>query len=231
VIALLLSAPAQTLPPTLTCLQLNGLPVYSAPPERRYLGFLGSAAARDSIFNRNGPYGSPVGGESIRDRFSPFGSVLSPQSVRSFFASAPPQLPPKIPVSVNPLNVFAVSLSELGACRFTALAVLSGEDDRDGDGVRDAEDAFPLNPQEALDTDGDGIGNREDRDDDNDGLADSEEEAQGTDPRNADSDGDGFWDGDEVAWDTNPLDVRSSPIDTRASMLPIWIRALMDKKK
>ena len=140
-------------------------------------------------------------------------------------------MPPNIPVSVNPLNVFAVSLAELDACRFTALAVRSGEGDTDGDGVPDEEDAFPLNPQEAFDTDGDGIGDREDRDDDNDGLADSEEEAKGTDPRNADSDGDGYWDGDEVAWDSDPLDARSSPIDARASMLPIWIRALMDKKK
>ena len=37
--------------------------------------------------------------------------------------------------------------------------------DSDGDGVPDAEDAFPLNPTEWADTDGDGIGNNADADD------------------------------------------------------------------
>ncbi len=37
--------------------------------------------------------------------------------------------------------------------------------DTDGDGVSDAEDAFPLNPTEWADTDGDGIGNNADPDD------------------------------------------------------------------
>ena len=36
--------------------------------------------------------------------------------------------------------------------------------------MADEDDAFPNDPNEALDTDGDGIGNNADRDDDGDGY-------------------------------------------------------------
>ena len=45
--------------------------------------------------------------------------------------------------------------------------------DDDNDGISDAVDAFPLNPAESVDTDGDGIGNNADTDDDGDGILDS----------------------------------------------------------
>ena len=45
--------------------------------------------------------------------------------------------------------------------------------DTDGDGSPDADDAFPSDINEYLDTDGDGIGNNEDTDDDGDGYADA----------------------------------------------------------
>lgn len=78
--------------------------------------------------------------------------------------------------------------------------------DTDGDGVPDVDDAFPLDPTEWLDTDGDGIGNNRDTDDDGDGLSDVDELARGTDPLNADTDGDGLSDGDEVnVHGTDPL--------------------------
>ncbi len=48
--------------------------------------------------------------------------------------------------------------------------------DTDGDGVPDDEDAFPLDPGEWLDTDGDGIGNNADDDDDNDGVPDAQDD-------------------------------------------------------
>ena len=38
--------------------------------------------------------------------------------------------------------------------------------------MADEDDAFPNDPNEALDTDGDGIGNNADRDDDGDGYFD-----------------------------------------------------------
>ena len=71
--------------------------------------------------------------------------------------------------------------------------------DTDGDGVNDADDGLPLNPNETEDTDGDGVGNNADTDDDNDGLSDQDETANNTDPENPDCDGDGLLDGDEIA--------------------------------
>ena len=47
--------------------------------------------------------------------------------------------------------------------------------DSDDDTVRDGSDAFPLNPNESRDTDGDGIGDNADTDDDNDGVSDTQE--------------------------------------------------------
>ncbi len=58
--------------------------------------------------------------------------------------------------------------------------------DLDGDGVDRAKsvpwDAFPLDPKEWKDTDGDGIGDNADTDDDNDGFSDTEEKKHRTDP-------------------------------------------------
>ncbi len=105
--------------------------------------------------------------------------------------------------------------------------------DGDGDGVPDTEDAFPLDPTEWLDSDGDGTGNNADTDDDNDGVPDTadafpldptkwlddevvqdsdkdglsnidEENIYSTNPNLIDSDFDGVNDGDEVALKTNP---------------------------
>ena len=47
--------------------------------------------------------------------------------------------------------------------------------DDDSDGVSNANDAFPQDPDESVDTDGDGIGNNADTDDDNDGVADTDD--------------------------------------------------------
>jgi len=74
--------------------------------------------------------------------------------------------------------------------------------DTDGDGSSDKVDIFPLNKDEYLDSDNDGIGNNADPDDDNDGLTDIEEDINGTDPLKADTDGDGVNDKE----DNYPLD-------------------------
>lgn len=64
--------------------------------------------------------------------------------------------------------------------------------DADGDGYPDATDAFPNDPTEWLDTDGDGIGNNADTDDDNDGVPDASD-AFPLDPTEwLDTDGDGI---------------------------------------
>ena len=78
--------------------------------------------------------------------------------------------------------------------------------DDDSDGIPNALDAFPDDPAEIVDTDGDQIGDRADTDDDNDGLTDIEESALGTDPKVADSDGDSVIDG----LDPFPMDYTSS---------------------
>ena len=49
----------------------------------------------------------------------------------------------------------------------------TGDRDDDNDGVSNANDAFPQDPGESVDTDGDGIGNNADTDDDNDGVSDT----------------------------------------------------------
>ena len=59
--------------------------------------------------------------------------------------------------------------------------------DLDNDGTPDAEDAFPSNPLESSDFDGDMIGDNQDPDDDNDGVLDDAEINAGTDPFDASS--------------------------------------------
>lgn len=62
----------------------------------------------------------------------------------------------------------------------------NGEPDWDGDGVPNASsvpwDAFPHDPKEWRDTDGDGVGDNADSDADGDGYSNEEEKAAGTDP-------------------------------------------------
>ena len=59
--------------------------------------------------------------------------------------------------------------------------------DNDNDGIPDASDAFPNNPNESVDTDNDGIGNNADPDDDDDGFSDIAELAANTDPLDSNS--------------------------------------------
>lgn len=77
--------------------------------------------------------------------------------------------------------------------------------DTDGDGVSDKNDIFPLDTDETLDNDEDGIGDNADEDDDNDGLSDIQEQELGTDPLNPDTDEDGMSDKDEVDQNLDPL--------------------------
>ncbi|MBW2263054.1 MAG: VCBS repeat-containing protein [Deltaproteobacteria bacterium] len=77
-----------------------------------------------------------------------------------------------------------------------------GPSDRDGDTVPDDEDAFPDDPAEWLDTDGDGTGDNADTDDDGDTIPDDEEAVHGDDCRISssilvDTDGDGIDDPDD----------------------------------
>ncbi|MFO7618756.1 MAG: Ig-like domain-containing protein [Thermoplasmata archaeon] len=66
------------------------------------------------------------------------------------------------------------------------------EKDSDEDGVPDSNDAFPQNPNEWLDTDGNGIGNNADPDDDGDGVPDTEDAFPLNPAESLDTDGDGI---------------------------------------
>ncbi|MCL1099675.1 thrombospondin type 3 repeat-containing protein, partial [Shewanella gelidii] len=65
------------------------------------------------------------------------------------------------------------------------------DQDDDNDGVIDTEDAFPLNPQETADMDGDGIGNNSDPDIDGDDVANDEDLFPLNSDETIDTDGDG----------------------------------------
>ena len=62
---------------------------------------------------------------------------------------------------------------------------ITGREDADFDGVPDIEDAFPTDPNEFNDLDGDGIGNNADTDDDGNGIPDNQEDALAIIPRTA----------------------------------------------
>jgi hypothetical protein len=94
--------------------------------------------------------------------------------------------------------------------------------DADSDGVLDAADAFPLDPTESVDTDGDGTGNNADLDDDQDGVADAADAFPLDPTESVDTDGDGTGnnadldddqDGVADAADAFPLDPTES-VDT-----------------
>ena len=96
--------------------------------------------------------------------------------------------------------------------------------DSDGDGVDDASDPFPNDPNESVDTDGDGIGNNADTDDDGDGVPDVNDVFPLDASESLDTDGDGIGnnadtddDGDGVSDDEDafPLD-NSEWVDTDA---------------
>jgi hypothetical protein len=97
------------------------------------------------------------------------------------------------------------------------------EGDADGDGVQNALDAFPGDPNESQDTDGDGIGNNGDPEDDGDGMPDAWEQRFGLDPlsaadADADPDGDGLSNADEYRAGTRP-DTADSDADRVADNL------------
>lgn len=68
------------------------------------------------------------------------------------------------------------------------------DSDSDSDGVVDADDAFPFDASEILDTDSDGTGNNADTDDDGDGVIDSDDDFPLDATESLDSDGDGVGD-------------------------------------
>ncbi|UOG90787.1 MAG: carboxypeptidase regulatory-like domain-containing protein [Candidatus Thiothrix sulfatifontis] len=94
--------------------------------------------------------------------------------------------------------------------------------DTDGDGYPDDKDAFPNDPKEWLDTDGNGIGNNADPDDDNDGMPDTWEAQHGFDSLNStdatqDADKDSFTNKQEYDAGTDPNNAKSYPVTATIS--------------
>lgn len=97
--------------------------------------------------------------------------------------------------------------------------------DSDSDGVNDASDAFPRDPEETRDNDSDGVGDNEDTDDDNDGYSDEDELFAGTDPEDEedvppDNDGDLISDATDPDDDNDgvPDDEDAFPFDDAESV-------------
>ena len=85
----------------------------------------------------------------------------------------------------------ADALTTLNATRFQVANFAEAKPDSDEDGFIDPIDAFPNDPTEVRDSDGDGTGDNADPDDDNDGVADSGDLFPFDPAEWADSDGDG----------------------------------------
>lgn len=79
---------------------------------------------------------------------------------------------------------FQISMASFSQNPFTQISVLR---DSDEDGVADQYDAFPQDPSEWEDSDGDKIGNNADLDDDNDGISDLFEMTYDLDPLSNDA--------------------------------------------
>ncbi len=80
--------------------------------------------------------------------------------------------------------------------------------DDDQDGVPDDRDAFPLDPHEWADRDGDWIGDNLDADDDGDGTPDDENNNGTPDCEELDFDGDGVDRAGAIPWDAFPLNAK-----------------------
>jgi len=84
--------------------------------------------------------------------------------------------------------------------------------DYDGDGVVNADDAFPFDATEWLDADGDGTGDNADLDDDDDGTPDANDPFPLDPTEWADSDGDGVGDNGD-AFPSNPAEWTDTDAD------------------
>lgn len=95
-------------------------------------------------------------------------------------------------------RVFSLFEDNLRGGRVDIESSGSTNQDSDGDGVPDSMDAFPNDPNESVDTDGDGTGNNADPDDDGDGVPDVDDDFPLDPTESVDSDGDGVGDNSDA---------------------------------
>lgn len=73
-----------------TCIELDGAYLVSQDATPKYLGFIGSRFASESIQNPYGSYGSSYSTLSVRNPYGTYGSAYSSLSASNPFASRPP---------------------------------------------------------------------------------------------------------------------------------------------
>ncbi|MCD9460124.1 thrombospondin type 3 repeat-containing protein [Marinibactrum halimedae] len=126
-------------------------------------------------------------------------SFATSQTVLSFISNAGQTSPVTELVSPEDALLHFQSVLTDNGITFEA----NNNSDTDEDGVLDQDDAFPDDPNETLDTDGDGIGNNADTDDDGDGVVDADDAFPLDNTEDTDTDGDGVGDNSD-AFPNNP---------------------------
>ena len=114
------------------------------------------------------------------------------------------------------INAVAKSLTKDPPRRMASAGLMSRTVSNNNRAVEDALDAFPLDPNESLNFDGDGIGNNADPDDDNDTVEDALD-AFPLDPNESlNTDGDGIGNNADPDDDNDTVEDRSGCLPARS---------------
>ena len=100
--------------------------------------------------------------------------------------------------------------------------------DDDNDGIRDLDDALPLDPTETLDSDSDGVGDNADADDDNDGIPDTDDAFPYDAQYSQDDDQDGLPDSWEAQYGLDSQNANDAFEDTDQDGYLNWEEFLLE---
>ena len=149
-----------------------------------YVGVWGPAPHFGTIMSYGSTSRTPVFSSPVSDRCRPLGACGLP--------------------TMHPQGADATRSLDL--IRFQVADVRSSKPDSDGDGFVDAADAFPNDPGDWADLDGDGIGDNADPDADGDGRANADDAFPHDADEWADLDGDGLGDNADPDRDGDGVD-------------------------